>query len=403
MPPLRVALFPCAYNEIDGVANAMHEFEAFARRQRLPLLNVHGGYESYQRQDGCLEQWEFRRRWPKFRLDERHDFDVNFWRYLPQIQNLVRNFRPDVLHITGPSDIGQIGALVAHRLRIPLVASWHTNVHEYAQKRLLPLLGFCSSPVKKHLGDQVRNVTFRLTARFYKIARVLFAPNQELISELEQLTGKPCYLMSRGVDAGTFSPTKRTRSYNDDQFVIGYVGRLSTEKNIRFLIDLESALLERGSCNFRIVVVGQGADASYLKDHLRHGEFKGVLRGEQLAEAYANFDVFAFPSRTDTFGNVVLEALASGVPAVVTDGGGPKFIVQDGVSGFVTRSDEEFVAQIESLLANRNLCRQMSQAARRQALRYSWDAVFQHVYEVYGATLSPGRAINKLVANFAQA
>jgi phosphatidylinositol alpha 1,6-mannosyltransferase len=403
MHPLRVALFPCAYNEIDGVAHTMHQFEAYAKRHHLPLLNVHGGYGSYRREDGSLEQWEFRRSWPRFRLDERHDFDLNFWRYLRQIEGAVREFSPDLLHITGPSDVGQIGALVARRLRIPLVASWHTNVHEYAQKRLLPLLGFLPPSFREGLGAQVRDASFRLTARFYRIARALFAPNPELISDLELLTGKPCYHMSRGVDTDLFHPTKRTRPDNDGQFVIGYVGRLTTEKNIRFLIELESELLARGYRNFRFVIVGQGADESYLQTHLRQAEFKGVLRGDRLAAAYADFDVFAFPSRTDTFGNVVLEALASGVPAVVTDEGGPKYIVQDGASGFVAHSNEEFVKRIAALLEGRDLCLQMSRASRQQALLYSWDAVFRQVYEVYAVTLSPSRVVNGLIAKLAEA
>src|SRR5215469_299104 len=292
MRQLRVALFACAYNEVDGVANTIHNFEAFALHHQLPLLNVHGGFTSYRQQDGCVERLEFPRRWPKFRLDERHDYDLNFWRYLRQIETAVRDFHPDVLHITGPSDVGQMGALVAHRLKIPLVASWHTNVHEYAQQRLMPLVPFLSPDRKEGLGARVRQVCMRLTARFYQIARVLFAPNPELIAELERLTNKPCYLMSRGVNTSLFQPSKRTRT--DQQFVIGYVGRLTTEKNIRFLVQLEAGLLAHGCHNFRLMIVGQGADAEWLKQNLRHADFTGVLRGEHLANAYANFDVFVF-------------------------------------------------------------------------------------------------------------
>jgi glycosyltransferase involved in cell wall biosynthesis len=401
MRQLRVALFPCAYNEVDGVANTMRHFEVFAQRHQLPLLNVHGGFTSYQRHDGCVERMEFPRRWPKFRLDARHDFDLNFWRHLSQIEAAVQEFRPDVLHITGPSDVGQMGALVAHRLRIPLVASWHTNVHEYAQQRLMPLVPFLSAGNKQRLGAHVRQVCMRLTARFYRIARVLFAPNPELISELDRLTGKPCYMMSRGVDTDLFHPGKRKRA--DRQFVIGYVGRLTTEKNIRFLLDLERGLMARGCRNFRLVIVGQGADADWLKQHLRYAEFTGVLEGEALAEAYANFDVFVFPSRTDTFGNVVLEALAAGVPAIVTNSGGPKYILHDGVTGFVATSDLDFIAKVATLCSNRDQCVPMSRAARQRALGSSWDEVFRHVYDVYENTLSKLRINANLVPGWVRA
>jgi phosphatidylinositol alpha 1,6-mannosyltransferase len=401
MRQLRVALFPCAYNEVDGVANTVRHFEAFAQRHQFPLLNVHGGFSSYQQQDGYVQRLEFPRRWPKFRLDARHDFDLNFWRYLGHVETAVREFRADVLHITGPSDVGQMGALVAHRLRIPLVASWHTNVHEYAQQRLLPLLPFLSAKGKKWLGTHVHQICMRLTARFYQIARVLFAPNPELISELERLTGKACYLMSRGVDTDLFHPRKRTRA--DQQFVIGYVGRLTTEKNIRFLVDLEKGLLARGCRNFRLMIVGQGAEAEWLRQHVRHADFTGVLEGERLAEAYANFDLFAFPSRTDTFGNVVLEALAAGVPAVVTNSGGPKYILQEGVTGFVTSSDQDFIAKVATLCSNRDILHSMSRAARQRALQSSWDAVFRHVYDVYENTLSRLPVGTNLMPNWVRA
>jgi len=386
MRQLRVALFPCAYNEVDGVANTMRHFEAFAKRHQLPMLNVHGGFGSYRRQDGTIEQLEFPRRWPKFRLDAKHDFDMNFWRYRREIEAAVREFRPDLLHITGPSDLGQMGALVAHRLRIPLVASWHTNVHEYAEQRLRPLVSFLPSEAKETLCAHAREWSLRVTARFYRMARALFAPNQELIAELEKLTGKPVYLMSRGVDTELFSPEKRKRA--NDKFVIGYVGRFSTEKNIRFLLDLEQGLLARGCTDFLLRIVGQGAEADWLKGHIQHAELPGVLEGQSLAEAYASFDVFAFPSRTDTFGNVVLEALASGVPAVVTDGGGPKYIVPNGSTGFIAKNDAEFVAHVATLWGNRDLRRQMSRAAREYALHASWDEVFRHVYDVYETVLA---------------
>jgi len=401
MRRLRVALFPCVYNEVDGVANTMHQFAAFANRHQLPLLNVHGGYGSHRHQDESLLQLEFQRRWPKFRLDARHDFDLNFWRYLREIENAVREFRPDIIHITGPSDVGQIGALIAHRLRIPLVASWHTNVHEYAQQRLMALLPFLPGHMKQSLGKWVRELSFRFTARFYQIARVLFAPNKELIAELKRRTGKPCHLMSRGVDSELFRPEKRNRS--DQRCIIGYVGRLTSEKNIRLLVDVESILLSRGCRDFQFVIVGQGTEAPYLRERLRHAQFTGVLYGEALAAAYANFDVFAFPSQTDTFGNVVLEALASGVPAVVTEGGGPKYIVKQGVTGFAAATAEDFAEHVATLICDSAWRRRMSVAARQGALRYSWDAVFEHVYQIYETTLAQPCVAATLIPDWIQA
>ena len=137
------------------------------------------------------------------------------------------------------------------------------------------------------------------------------------------MTERPCYLMPRGVDAELFHPAKRTRAEGDRDQVLGFVGRLSVEKNIAGLVQVQNELEQMGHQSFRFLIVGHGGDEAWLRERLPRAEFTGVLRGEALSRAYANMDLFVFPSHTDTFGNVVLEALASGVPAVVTPDGGP--------------------------------------------------------------------------------
>jgi phosphatidylinositol alpha 1,6-mannosyltransferase len=219
-------------------------------------------------------------------------------------------------------------------------------------------------------------------ARFYRRARVLFAPNPDLCRRLEEKTGRPCHLMQRGIDAELFSPCRRRRDPGDTDFILGFVGRMSVEKNIALLARVQRALEERGRRNFRFHIVGQGGEEAWLRRHLPRAEFLGVLRGEALARAYAGMDVFVFPSHTDTFGNVVLEALASGVPAVVTPDGGPKSLVRDGFTGFIA-PDEEFSSAIAQILDNRELRATMSEQARSDALSASWDAVFERVYAAY--------------------
>ena len=155
-------------------------------------------------------------------------------------------------------------------------------------------------------------------ALFYQIAGLLFAPNQELVDLLASRTGKPCFLMQRGVDAHLYTPDKREPGPRP--FTIGYVGRLSVEKNVRFLADIEKAIIAAGHTDYRFLIIGPGSEEDWLRQNLVRADLPGVLKGEALATAYANMDLFAFPSFTDTFGNVILEALASGVPPVVTNG-----------------------------------------------------------------------------------
>jgi glycosyltransferase involved in cell wall biosynthesis len=195
--------------------------------------------------------------------------------------------------------------------------------------------------------------------------------------------------MPRGVDAELFHPEKRKRDPGDRDQVLGFVGRLSIEKNVALLAAVQEELERMGHKSFRFLVVGHGGEEGWLRERLHRAEFPGVLRGEDLSTAYANMDLFVFPSHTDTFGNVVLEALASGVPAIVTPDGGPPTIVRNGVTGRIV-SDENFAAAIAGVLAHPARHAQMRLAARSYALTMSWDSVFEGVYAAY-ETMLPAR------------
>lgn len=378
---LRVAFFPDTYHEIDGVANTSRQYEAYAIRNRLPFLIIHGAAENGSDAHGSVIRAAYGRSRVGFALDKKHDFDLAFWRHYQSVEATVREFDPDILHITGPSDVGQLGALVAHRLQVPLAASWHTNLHEYAERRWAGLFRFLPTTAREKAGSAVRAATLKAVLRFYKIARILFAPNRELIQLVERGTGKACYPMHRGVDTELFTPHRRDRS--DDTFILGYVGRLTVEKNIRLLAPLEKALLESGLSRFKFLIVGQGAEEGWLRENLCQADFTGVLKGADLARAFANMDLFVFPSQTDTYGNVVLEAFASGVPAVCTGSGGPRFIVRHGENGFVARDFNDFVTYIRTLATCPTQLAAMRLAARAQALSASWDNVFDSVYDSY--------------------
>ncbi|MBK9769051.1 MAG: glycosyltransferase [Chloracidobacterium sp.] len=144
-----------------------------------------------------------------------------------------------------------------------------------------------------------------------------------------------------------FSPAKRTVS--DGAIRFAFVGRLRAENNVRSLIEIEKALIESGRTNIKMLIVGEGNEREYLQQHLKNAEFIGFISGDDLAEAYANMDVFLFPSETDAFGNVTQESHASGVPAIVSDKGGPKFIVREGETGFVAKPLDDYVTYASML------------------------------------------------------
>lgn len=387
VPAPRVAYFPDSFHEINGVAHTSRHFEAFARRRNLPFLCVRAGNRSPRvMTEGNLTTLELRRGFLSVGLDKDLSFDPGFMRHLPLIVRTLRAFRPDIIHITGPSENGMLAAILANHLYVPMAASWHTNVHEYAARRADWFLRLIPRDRKPAAETGIERLSLLSSAKFYSLARILYAPNPGLCVLLEKETHRPCRLMQRGVDTALFSPEKRDRNRDDGKFVLGFVGRLSIEKNVALLADVHRRLVARGFTNFRFLIVGQGAEEAWLRQNLPGAEFAGVLRGEALSRAYANMDLFVFPSHTDTFGNVVLEAMASGAPAIVTRDGGPASIVRDGITGCV-RDDEHFADAVESILTDPSRHEAMRNAARQDALKASWDAVFERVYEGYAEVL----------------
>jgi phosphatidylinositol alpha 1,6-mannosyltransferase len=378
----RVAYFPDSFHEVNGVAHTSRHFEAFARRRNLPFLCVRAGDRAEAIvEDGNVWTLELPRGFLSFALEKDLRFDPAFLRHIPLIGEVLHRFQPDLIHITGPSEIGILGAGLAHHLRLPLAASWHTNVHEYAARRANWFLRLLPKRQSAATGQRIEDLAMATASRFYSVAQVLFAPNSELCAQLERNTGRPCHLMPRGVDADLFHPAKRKRDAEDREPVLGFVGRLSVEKNIGLLVQIHKEL-DQNQQKHRFLIVGHGGDETWLREHLPQAEFTGVLRGEELATAYANMDLFVFPSHTDTFGNVVLEALASGVPAIVTPDGGPRTIVRDGVTGRIV-PDDQFTAAIAAVLADPARHVLMRQAARTYALTASWDSVFEGIYAAY--------------------
>lgn len=387
----RVAYFPDSFHEINGVAHTSRHFEAYARRRNLPFLCIRAGDRAERLvRDGNVWTLELPRGFLSFAIEKDLRFDPAFPRHVPIIEDALADFRPDLIHITGPSELGMIGAGLARWLNLPLAASWHTNVHEYAARRSDWLLKRLSDAHAWVAGQAIEDATLEATAWFYRMAGVLYAPNDALCARLQQATGRRCLRMPRGVDAALFHPARRTRPSNDGELVLGYVGRLSVEKNVALLATVQQELEQRGLRNFRFKIVGHGTEESWLRAHLPRAQFTGVLRGDDLSRAYADMDIFVFPSHTDTFGNVVLEAMASGVPAIVTKDGGPQTIVRNGETGRIAH-DDEFAAAILEIAADPARLAAMRQSARAYALTASWDAVFNGVYAGYEMLLSARR------------
>jgi glycosyltransferase involved in cell wall biosynthesis len=283
-----------------------------------------------------------------------------------------------------------MGVMLGLRLSVPMVGSWHTNLHEYASRRLLARLGKAPEQARMRLRMFVERRMLAITLMFYKFPRVLLAPNEEWKTTFESRTENPIFVMTRGVDTALFGPIRRTR--NDTTVNIGYVGRLSVEKNVRALATVRNVLVANGITDTQFTVVGDGAERDWLQARLPGAVFTGVLRGEALAEAFANLDVFVFPSETETVGNVVLEAMASGVPVVAMARGGQKFIARSPGSAVLAHSETELAEATLRLVRDPTRREAMGKQARSVALTRSWAPVFETVYRAYDAAIAAARA-----------
>jgi glycosyltransferase involved in cell wall biosynthesis len=366
---------------VSGVACTSRNFVDYAIRKRRPFLSVRAGKKTALSSNGPLQILELKRGFTAFRLDAELKFDLFFMRYARLAVATAKSFGADLVHVTSPGDVGILGVWTAKRLGVPLVASWHTNVHEFAARRLEKWTRFLPKPLRFRLCAATERFSLGALIRFYSIAEVLLAPNKYLIRMLTDRTGQEVSLMKRGVRSELFSPTYRQRT--DSAFILGYAGRFRPEKNLRMLVDIERELIAAGERDYRFLLVGDGSERAWLERSLLRAEFTGFLEGDALARAFANMDLFVFPSETDTYGNVILEAMASGVPAVVTDRGGPQTLVQPGKTGFVASGVRGFSATIHNLMQNRDLQKRMGEAARRRASSMSWDSVFEEVYQAY--------------------
>jgi glycosyltransferase involved in cell wall biosynthesis len=380
---LRVAFFPDSFLEVDGVAMTSNKLVNYAREMDFPMLCVHAGPATEVRDNGSVRFLQLKRSRLAIPMDHSLRYDPLFQRHASLTRAEMERFRPDVVHITGLNDVSIMGAYLAWKLDIALVASWHTNLHEYAARRAASLLSFLPKKALKGFTHFLEQNILKGAVLYYKQPQCILAPNQEIMDILLNKTGRKGKLMVRGVDTETFSPSKRT--VNDSILRFGFVGRLRAEKNVRMLATLEKRLLDAGKNNFKFLIVGEGSERAYLEENMKTAEFTGFLQGEELSAAYANMDVFIFPSETDAYGNVPQEAMASGSPAIVTNLGGPKSFVRNGENGFIAKDIDEFVNYSIELIDNPEQLARMRTSSLEFAAGRSWESVFETVYSAYKA------------------
>lgn len=284
------------------------------------------------------------------------------------------------LHVSTPGPIGLAALLTARILKLPISGVYHTQIPQYA---------------KLLTGDEaMEDLLWTYAVWFYNQMDQVFAPSQDTAQEIAAKGVRPdkVAVYPRGVDVELYHPSKRNgflKRYGAEGGPnLLYVGRISKEKNLDLLADA-FLLASESRPEATLILVGDGPYAPALKEKLADARvvFTGYLEGEDLAACYASSDLFVFPSLTDTFGNVILEAQASGTPVLVTNSGGPKESVAPGETGFVLDepTQESMAEAILRLTADPERLRDMGRKARAAMEDRSLEKTFLDAWRLYEA------------------
>ncbi|MGC1479500.1 MAG: glycosyltransferase [Chthoniobacterales bacterium] len=305
----------------------------------------------------------------EFELPEYELQRLSFPPVLEMAEWLARENVGEVI-ISTPGPVGLAALAAAKALGLRTAGIYHTAFPQYV----------------KILTDDafMETLTWNVMHWFYSQVDIVWVNSEDYRKEwLDRgIPPERIKILPRGLDVELFHPTRRderfwkSRGLRDGEVAMLYVGRISKEKNLDLTVAVAKRLAESG---VRPVFVGDGPYRPEMERLLPDAIFTGYLGGVDLATAYASSDLFVFPSTTDTFGNVILEAQASGLPTIVSDMGGPRDLVRDGVDGFVTRAldVEALVARARELAENADLRARMGEAARAAVATRDWSAAFE--------------------------
>ncbi len=288
----------------------------------------------------------------------------------------LEGYAPDIVHISTPDIVGKEFLLYARGKNIPVVSAFHTDFPSYCSYYRL---GFAEGLVWKYL------------AWFYNSCTIVLAPNNSARLKLQDHHVTGVHIWSRGVDKELFDPSRRSDklrlAWNAlDRKVIVYAGRFVPYKDIDVVMRVYDRLMQGGYAEkVRFVMIGSGPEEDEMKRRMPEAIFTGYLTGVELPEAYASGDIFLFPSTTEAFCNVALEALASGLPVVVSDAGGCREIVARSAGGIVAheRNVGDFYGKCLELLDNSIQYEELKASGLAFAERQSWAAVNRVVIDLY--------------------
>ncbi len=374
---MRIALFTETFlPKVDGIVTRLKHTVEHLQRQghQVLLFSPEGGLTEYQ---GAQIQGI-----PGYPLPWYPELKMAFPR--PAIGHQLKKFKPDLIHVVNPAILGLGGIYYAKKLRIPLVASYHTHLPKYLE----------------HYGlGRLEGVLWFLLRQAHNRARLNLCTSSAMVNTLTDHGIRNTDLWQRGVDTETFHPSlehgemrsRLTQGHPEDPLLL-YVGRLGAEKEIDRIKPILQSIP-----NARLALVGDGPNRANLEKHFAgtNTHFVGYLAGKELGSAYASSDAFIFPSRTETLGLVLLEAMAAGCPVVAANSGGIPDIVTPGENGYLFDPQDESgaIKATQQLLGDAQQRSYLRQNARQEAERWSWSAATQQLTNYYATTLGKIPAI----------
>jgi len=291
-----------------------------------------------------------------------------------ELNRLWSVHRPDVVHIATEGPLGWSALKVARKLRLPVSTDFRTNFHAYTQHYGV---GWLKAPIMAYLR------------KFHNAADSTMVPTEQLRQELAAVGFERLHVVPRGVDVQRFTPERRSLDVRAqwgaaaDDLVLLCVSRLATEKNLHLVLEIYKRLVKQAP-RLRLVMVGDGPLRESLQRECPQAIFTGFLNENELAAHYASADVFLFPSTTETFGNVSLEAMASGLAVVAFDDAAARYLIQNEENGMLAACGDvqALEAHVGRLMQEASLRHALGRRARETAISKSWPHIFAQVEQV---------------------
>lgn len=364
---MKIAIFSESFfPRVNGVANSVLRVSRFLQANGHEVLIVAPGFPASVNSDIDINRLNVKRI-RHISLPKVADFEVGA-SSVAKLENILRDFNPDVVHLASPFALGMQGCRAARNLGIPVVAVYQTDVSGFASFYGLP---------------KIAKFARKWSNQIHRMSTINLVPSSSTMNEFVKFGVPNVRLWGRGVDTESFSPDKRSQQIRDSwltngRTIVGYLGRLAPEKQIDRLSSLDEN-------EHKVIVIGDGPMRSELEKKLPNATFTGQLSGQELAATLASLDVLISTGEHETFCQVIQEAMAAGIPVIAPRAGGPIDLVIEGVTGFLYEpgSTKSMLNRLRILHENEKLRKQFGFQATQIVKGRTWEAICQELVGHY--------------------